>query len=480
MSDLSQIMPSDIEAEQAVLGSMMMSPSALADCAEILTAGDFLRPAHREIFAAVMAMADRGEHADVLSVRTELERRGTIQKTGGAPYLHSLLAAVPVPAQAAFYAGKVRECAVRLRLAQGGQAITAAAVNPGLDVAEQVDAAYRVLDEAAGNATPPRAVSVADLIGPALEVIEAGPDVRQGIPSGWADLDRLIAGFRGGEMITVGARPGAGKTVVLLNVAVHAAVHLGVPVLACSLEMSRQECAERMIAFTGGVDLGRIRSRALEESDWDRIMAAHSRLTGAPDLMLSDDPYTSVQSIRADLRAMRRAGTPAQLVAVDYLQLMTSRGRPENRQQEVSAISRGLKLLAKEFDVPVLVGSQLESRLKAAKETAERREDDATGREGNHEEDGQDSATDTRRLTVNNGLQQESRCVPRRSPPGGKRQGTATSRIGGPSARRDPRGQPYPEPPRIGRTVSSSQTNREVTLGESQAVQRAPPLLIVL
>jgi replicative DNA helicase len=359
VSDLSQIMPSDIEAEQAVLGSMMMSPSALADCAEILTAGDFLRPAHREIFAAVMAMADRGEHADVLSVRTELERRGTLPKTGGALYLHDLLTAVPTVAQAAFYAGKVRECAVSLRLAEGGQAITAAAVNPGLDVAEKVDAAYRVLDEAAGNATPPRAVSVADLIGPALEVIEAGPDVRQGIPSGWADLDRLIAGFRGGEMITVGARPGAGKTVVLLNVAVQGAVRLGVPVLACSLEMSRQECAERMIAFTGGVDLGRIRSRALEESDWERIAVAHTRLSGAPDLMLSDDPYTSVQSIRADLRAMRRAGTPAQLVVVDYLQLMTSRGRPENRQQEVSAISRGLKLLAKEFDVPVLVGSQL-------------------------------------------------------------------------------------------------------------------------
>lgn len=358
MSDIPGV-PSDIEAEQAALGAMMSSAAALADCLETLNSRDFTRPAHQEIFAAIAAMSARGETADPITVKAELEKRRTLPKTGGAPYLHTLIASVPVTAAAAVYAARVRDLAVRWRLAEGGIQIRQSALSGGTDADEQVEAAYRILDEAAGSVTVARARSVADLAGPALDAIEKGPDEPQGIGSGWPDLDLVIPGFRPGELITVGGRPGMGKSVVLLNVAAHAGITLGLPVLVCSLEMSAQECMERMYASQAGVELGHIRSRSLDERDWGRLSEAYGRLSQAGTLMISDDPYLTIQGIRSDLRAMRRAGNPAQLVVIDYLQLMTSGKRSENRQAEVSDLSRSLKLLAKELEVPVLIGSQL-------------------------------------------------------------------------------------------------------------------------
>lgn len=351
--------PRDIQAEQAALGSMMLSADAAATCLEILRPDYFTRPAHQEIFAAIGALTDRGEPADPITVKAELERRGTLPKTGRAEYLHTLIACVPSTASAGWYAQKVRECAIRWKLAEAGESIRQAALAGGGDLAERVDAAYRILDEAAGTVAPGGARSIADLVGPVLDALEKGPDQVQSVRSGWSDLDELVPGFRPGEMITVGGRPGMGKSVVMLNIAVRAGVTFGRPVLVCTLEMSAEECVERILSFDGGVDLRRIRARLLDDRDWDRLAGSHSRLTAAGDLMIDDDPYMSVQTIRSDLRAMTRAGRPAELVVVDYLGLMGKRGRSESREREVSEISRGLKLLAKEFKVPILVGSQL-------------------------------------------------------------------------------------------------------------------------
>lgn len=359
MSDVDSSIPSDIQAEQAVLGAMMLSPSALADALGMLKPPDFVRPAHQEVFAAVEAISGRGGDADPITVRAELERRGTVAKTGGADYLHTLISSVPSVASTVWYAGRVRDCAVRWRLAEAAVRIRDAALRGTADVADRIDAAYKVLDEAAGLAAPPGAKSIADLIGPAIDLIQNGAMEAQGIPSGWADLDTLVPGFRPGQLVTVGGRPGMGKSVVMLNIAVHAGAELKVPVLVCTLEMSAQECIERIISFRGGVELKRIREGSLEENDWQRIADVHSHLTTCGDLMINDDPYMSVQSIRSDLRAMRRAGFPAQLVVVDYLGLVKGSGKAESREREISEFSRGLKLLAKEFQVPILVGSQL-------------------------------------------------------------------------------------------------------------------------
>ena len=204
-----------------------------------------------------------------------------------------------------------------------------------------------------------QAQSIADLAGPALERIEKGPDAGRGVMTGWRDLDEVLLGMHPGEMVTVGARPSVGKTTVMLNAAAHAALVLGIPVLFGSLEMSKQECTERILAAEGSVSLPSIRGANLDDGDWVRIAKAYEKLASCPHLMINDDPYLTVQGIRSELRSMRRAGCPAGLVVIDYLQLMTSGGKPESRQAEVSEISRGIKLLAKEFGVPVMVGSQL-------------------------------------------------------------------------------------------------------------------------
>jgi len=360
MSDGELGIPADIGAEQAALGAMMLSADALAECLEILRAGYFTRPAHQQIFAAIQAISDRGKPADAITVKAELEHRGVLPKTGGADYLHDLIATVPTAANGGWYAQRVRECAIRWKLAEAGERIRQAALAGGADLAELVDAAYRIIDEAAGTVAPGGARSIADLVGPVLDALEKGPDQVHAVTSGWSDLDGLVPGFRPGEMVTVGGRPGMGKSVVMLNIAVRAGVTFNKPILVCTLEMSAEECIERILAFDGSVDLRKIRARLLDETDWDRLAGSYSRLTAAGNLMIDDDPYMSVQTIRSDLRAMARAGHPAELVVVDYLGLMgKQKGKAESREREVSEFSRGLKLLAKEFKVPILVGSQL-------------------------------------------------------------------------------------------------------------------------
>lgn len=363
MSDeFERVPPHDVKAEQCVLGGMMLSKSAIGDVAEQMQPGDHYRPAHRLIHEAVLELDGAGRPADAVTVADLLTAAGNIGKIGGASYLHTLIAMVPAAANAGYYARIVRKYAALRGLIEGGGRIGhlgwAADVDAD-EIPQRIEAAYRALDEATGNAAPAQARSIAELAGPALDRMEKGPDAAaRGVTTGWVDLDELIPGFQAGEMVTVGSRPGVGKSVVLLNVAVHAAVRLGIPVLVASLEMSEQECVDRIIAAEATADLQRIRTASLDDADWARIAGAHSRLADAP-LMLSTSPYQSVQTMRSDLRSMRRAGSPAGLLVVDYLQLMTSGGKAENRQAEVSEISRGIKLLAKEFGIPVLVGSQL-------------------------------------------------------------------------------------------------------------------------
>lgn len=357
--DFGDLGPCDIGAEQAVLGSMMLSEAAVAICLEMLVAESFIRPAHQMIFAAIGTLADRAEPVDPITVKAELEHLGQLPQVGRAEYLHTLIERVPVAASAGWYGVRVRDCSTRRKLAESADRIRQIALAGGSDIVEQVDAAYRILDEAAGIVAPDGARSVADLVTAVIETLEKGPDTECAIRSGWSDLDTLVPGFRAGEMITVGGRPGMGKSVVMLNVAVRVGVTMNLPVLVCTLEMSAQECIERILSFDGGIDLRKIRARLLDDRDWDRIAGTHRRLTAAGNLMIDDNPYMSVQSIRSNLRAMARAGNPAQLVVVDYLGLMGKRGKSESREREVSEIARGLKLLAKEFRVPIMVGSQL-------------------------------------------------------------------------------------------------------------------------
>jgi replicative DNA helicase len=360
--DFERIPPHDVAAEQCVLGGMLLSKDAISDVTEVIGAADHYRPAHQLIHEAILHLYGQGEPADAITVANHLTATGLIARVGGAPYLHTLIASVPTAANAGWYARIVRKHAAMRRLVEAGTRITQTGYAADVDLDEvpgRVADAYRYLDEATGSAAQTRARSIADLIGPALDRIESGAATTRGVMTGWRDLDDLLLGFHPGQMITIGARPRVGKTVVLFNVAAYAALHLGMPVLACTLEMSEHECIERIIAAESGVSLHGIRSATLDDADWGRIAKTHQRITDHPRLMINDDAYLTVPGIRSELRTMRQAGTPAGLVIVDYLQLMGSGSKPESRQAEVSEMSRGLKLLAKEFDVPVLVGSQL-------------------------------------------------------------------------------------------------------------------------
>jgi replicative DNA helicase len=349
----------DMPAEQAVLGAMMLSADALAQCLDMLTQRAFLRPAHQMVFSALQAIAERGDPADALTVKAELERRGEISKAGGAPYLHTLLAAVPVASNGPHYARKLLDHQARRDAEILASRVLQISCAEDMSPAERFDAIYAAADEASGvMAESGGSVTVADAIGPLLASLERRDEIPAGLPAGWTDLDRLIPGFRSGQLVVVGARPGGGKSVVLLNIAAHAALRLERHVLAVTLEMSGDEYMERLLSAEAGVDLGHIVERKLTDDDWDRIARTSPLLYEAGTLHLHEGPELSVQGIRAELRAMRRAGTPASLVTVDYLQLMGA-SKSESRQVEVSQMSRGLKLLAREFEVPVIVAAAL-------------------------------------------------------------------------------------------------------------------------
>jgi len=349
----------DIEAERAVLGSMMLSAEALAECLELTTAATFYRPAHQIVYAAIAALADQGDPVDWLTVKAELERRGDLRRAGGPLCTHDLISAVPAPANGAWYARKLVDYQSQRDLKTASMAIGQIADETEASRQERIERAYAALDEACGYTVRTGAKPVSDLVIPLMESLERGPDAEPGIDTGSADLSRALTGLRPGQVIVVAGRPSMGKSVLLLGLAAHAALRDGHRVLAVTLEMSEDEYMERLMSAEAMVDLTRIRERNLEPSDWDRISKAYADFASARTLLIDEGPELSVQDIRAELRAMRRQGQPADLVVVDYMQLIAGTGRKESRQSEVSEISRGLKLLAKEFAVPVVVGAQL-------------------------------------------------------------------------------------------------------------------------
>nr|WP_018502556.1 replicative DNA helicase [Parafrankia discariae] len=360
MSDsLTTTPPHDLHAEQATLGGTLVSTAAIGDVVEILRAGDFYRPAHRLIFEVVGDLYSRGEPADVISVAAELGHRGELDRIGGPAYLHTLISAVPTAANAGYYARIVAGMAVKRRVAEAGHAIVRAGMSPTVPAdaaAEQAEAAlHAALSHADdGEGPTPLSASVSATLD-RLEARERGEDL-SGVPTGFADLDELTHGFQPGQLIVVAARPAVGKSTLALDFARAAAIRHGRPVLFASLEMSRAELDERVLSAEARVSLQNIRTGRIGD-DWERISRRIGELAAAP-LHIDASPGLGVAAIRTRARRMqRRAGLD--LLVVDYLQLLVTAGKSENRQQEISAISRSLKLLAGELGIPVVALSQL-------------------------------------------------------------------------------------------------------------------------
>jgi replicative DNA helicase len=339
---------------------MLLSKDAIADVVEVLRPGDFYRPAHQTIYEAILDLYGRGEPADPTLVADELLKRGEIVRIGGIPYLHTLVSAVPTAANAGYYAKIVQERAVLRRLVEAGTRIVQLGYSNEGEVDEAVDRAQAAVYEVTERRTSEDYVRLEEVMPATLDEIEAigsrgGGMV--GVPTGFADLDELTNGLHGGQMIVVAARPALGKSTLGLDFARSAAIKHGLATCIFSLEMGRTEITMRLLSAEARVPLHHMRSGKMTDEDWARLARRMGEVAEAP-LFIDDSPNVSMMEIRAKARRLKQRHD-LKLVVVDYMQLMTSSRRVENRQQEVSEMSRSMKLLAKELDVPVVAISQL-------------------------------------------------------------------------------------------------------------------------
>lgn len=353
--------PQDVDAERSVLGGMMISKDAIADVVEVLRGTDFYRPAHELVYEAILDLYGRGEPADAITVADELTKRAELGRIGGAPYLHTLISMVPTAANAGYYARIVRERAILRRLVEAGTRITQLGyASDGGDVDELVNTAQAEVYAVTERRSSEDYVPLADIIGETVDEIEAAGhhgDGMKGVPTGFADLDRLTNGLHAGQMIVIAARPAIGKSTLGIDIARSAAIHHHLTSVVFSLEMSRNEITMRLLSAEARVHLQKLRTGQMGEEDWTKVAATMGKISDAP-LYIDDSPNMSLMEIRAKCRRLKQRHD-LKLVIIDYLQLMSSGKRVESRQQEVSEFSRALKLLAKELEVPVIAISQL-------------------------------------------------------------------------------------------------------------------------
>jgi len=347
-------------AEQAVLGSMMISKDAIADVAETVRGVDFYRPSHETIFDAIIDLYGRGEPADMVTVADELRRQGQLERVGGAPYLHTLAANVPIAANASYYGEIVREKAMLRRLVDAGTKIVQIGYAGEGEVDDIVDQAqaevFRLTEKRSSEDYAP----LSDIMDGVLDEIEAISNREAGIygvPTGFADLDELTNGFHGGQMIIVAARPAMGKSTLALDFCRAASIHNNLTSVFFSLEMSRSEITMRLLSAEAKVPLNHIRNGNMSDEDWNKLARKMGEVSSAP-MFVDDSPNMTMMEIRSKARRLKQRHD-LKLIVLDYLQLMTSGKKVESRQLEVSEFSRQIKLLAKELDVPIVALSQL-------------------------------------------------------------------------------------------------------------------------
>ncbi|PFG65398.1 replicative DNA helicase [Propionibacteriaceae bacterium ES.041] len=352
--------PQDNEAEQSVLGAMLMSKDAIADVLEVLKGVDFYAPKHEFIFDAILDLYGRGEPADAVTVANELSRTGQLQRVGGHPYLYDLLASVTIAANAGYYAQIVRDKAILRRLVEASVKIAQLGYAGEGDVAEIVDRAqatvYSVNDGKSSEDYQP----LADIMEATLDEIEAigsrSGDMA-GVPTGFVELDELTNGLHGGQMVILAARPAVGKSTLGLDFARACSIKHGLCSAIFSLEMSKVEIVMRLLSAEAQIPLNHIRKGTMNEDDWQRLASKMAAISEAP-LFIDDSPNLTMMEIRAKARRLKQRHQ-LKLIVIDYLQLMSSGKRVESRQLEVSEFSRQIKLLAKELEVPVVAMSQL-------------------------------------------------------------------------------------------------------------------------
>ena len=353
--------PQNIEAEQSVLGAMMLSKDAMADVVEVVRSTDFYRPAHETIFETATKLYNSGDPVDALTVGAELQKAGVIARIGGAEYLHTLIAMVPSAASAGYYARLVREQSILRKLVEAGTRIANMGYDAeGAEVDDVVDSAQSEIFSVTERRNSEDYLAIGDVMERTLSEIDVASSrdgSLLGVPTGFRQLDELTGGLQAGQMIVIAARPAIGKSTLGLDIARAASIRAGKTSVIFSLEMSREEITKRMLSAESGVKLTRLTKGPMGPNDWERLAHTAARVSKAP-LFIDDSPNMSLMEIRAKCRRLKQQHDLG-LVVVDYLQLMSSGRKVESRQQEVSEFSRALKLLAKEIEVPVIAISQL-------------------------------------------------------------------------------------------------------------------------
>jgi replicative DNA helicase len=357
---LEKLPPHNIEAEQAVLGSMMIDRETVYSVLEILQPDDFYKEANQIIFKALLSLEQKREPIDMITVTEELRQLGSLERVGGVGYIAFVANAVPTAANARHYAEIVKEKSILRKLIRTATTIANRGYEDQEDAYELLDNAERMIMEIAGQRNSSGLVPIKEVLSETLEKIEYLANKKgtiTGVPAFFTDLDRMTSGWQPSDLIILAARPAMGKTSFCLNIAQNAAIKGKIPVAIFSLEMSKEQLVQRLMSSEAMIDQHKLRTGRLQDEEWIRLTKAAQPLSTA-QLYIDDTPAISVLELRAKARRLK-AERGLGLIVIDYLQLMQMGRRNESRQQEISEISRSLKALARELNVPIIALSQL-------------------------------------------------------------------------------------------------------------------------
>ena len=367
-------MPQKIDAEQSILGSMFLSEKALEKIIEVLNKDMFYLDSHKKIFETIKNLAENKSPIDITTVTAELERKKLLNQVGGVEYLTQIISSVPTAANADEYIKIVEEKFLRRNLIEAGTEIANSGFSSTDDIGEILDDAEKKIFEVVRNRRGSEFKTIQDVLFKAQSDLEKLASLKgdiTGVPSGYYDIDKLTSGFHENELIILAARPAMGKTAFALNMAVNMALNAKKSVALFNMEMGAEQLAMRMLASVGQIDSGKLKTGNLEHNDWKKVNEAVSRLSDTR-LFIDDNAGQTVADIRAKCRRLKNSPSGLDIVIIDYLTLITSAGKSsvsgQNRQQEVSDISRALKTMAMELEIPVIALSQLSRGIEQRKD----------------------------------------------------------------------------------------------------------------
>lgn len=361
---LHKVPPQNLDAEQSVLGGIMLDNQALNSALEILDADDFYSEAHRKIFSAIIELYNKSEPCDIITLSNILKNRTQLDQAGGISYLSALSDSVPSAANISHYAKIVKEKSILRKLIGTATEILHKSYTSSSDIDTVLDEAEHAIFEISENKIRPTFSPFKDLIKDSVKTIEKLYERKElvtGVPTGFEKLDDITSGLQKSDLVIIAGRPSMGKTAFAMNIAQYAALEAGIPVAIFSLEMSKEQLALRMLSSEARVDSQRIRRGFLGEADWPKLITAAGRLSEA-QIFIDDTPAISALEMKAKARRLK-SEVNLGLIILDYLQLMRGGGYKDSREQEISEISRSLKTLAKELNVPVIALSQLNRKV---------------------------------------------------------------------------------------------------------------------